>query len=328
MINKNLVMLSYGRESEYYRAIFCILSYFAWTEETNRNEIRILIYTDNPIFFQSYLKDMDIEYIHLTSVMLEEMLEETNYIHRRKVGVINLTFQRFPNTDLLFIDSDTFFVHKIDDMLGGFDVGKSYMHKREYSFEEGLNLFNSFNQGHYPSAFINYISDRNFMLGGVPEKFSKHDYSWNSGVLGLDKGFMHYMPDVYNLTDAFYASSKWFVSEQLAFSLILQKRTEIRPAEKYIVHYWGSRQKKLMDNLINNLFDPESKFKIDDVSFLRLLTKKWKKRIELDLILEQAVIALSNGHIKYGIKKSLHVLLHFPSDSSVYKELFSAINQK
>ncbi|WEK21215.1 MAG: hypothetical protein P0Y49_08680 [Candidatus Pedobacter colombiensis] len=295
--------------------------------ETRKKGIRVLIYTDSTRFFHLYLKKFEIEYIVLTTEMLEEMSGEARYIHRRKVNVIDLTFQRFPDEDLLFVDSDTFFIHEIDGLLTGFCTGKSFMHKREYNFEEGLSFFNSFNQGHYPQAFINYISDRSFMIGGVLEKFNKYDYSWNSGVLGLTRDFASYMPEVYELTDAFYANSQWFVSEQLAFSLILQKRTEIRPAEKFILHYWGSRQKKLMDKLINNLFDSKSVVELNDLSFLRSMTKKWKKKIEIDLVLEQAVISFSKGYMVNGIKKSLQVLLYFPSDYSVYKELFLTIHK-
>ncbi|WP_316814885.1 hypothetical protein [Pedobacter nyackensis] len=327
MTNKNLVLLSYGRESEYYRTIFCVLSFFAWTPRHKIDDVNVLIYTDNPFFFQEYFKDLKVEYVTLTETILMEMMGDTDYIHRRKVGVIDLTFKAFPERDLLFVDSDTFFIHETDEMLDGFAENKSFMHKREYNFEEGLALFSSFGQGQYPEAFINYITDREFVIGGSSERFSKYDYCWNSGVLGLDKSFASYLPDIFKLVDEFYNNSHWFISEQLAFALVLQKRTEIRPTDKFLLHYWGARQKVLVDGLLKELFDRTSPANFNDISFIRSVTKNWKNKIELDLVLEQAVMAFSLGHLKYGLKKSVQVFLHFPTDVKVYKELFCGIKR-
>lgn len=324
MTDKSLVFLSYGKEFEYYKAIFSVLSFFAWTKSEKIARVSVLIYTDNPSFFQRYLKDFKIEYITLTDLILRDMMGNTDYIHRRKVGVIDLTFKAFPERDLLFIDSDTFFIDETDELLSGFAKDKSFMHKREYNFEEGLSLFKGFNQGEYPERFINYITGREFVVGGHIERFNKYDFSWNSGVLGLNRSFVRYMPDVYKLTDDFYNNSQWFISEQLAFSLVLQKRTEIRPTDNIVLHYWGKRQKALFDRSIKEFLDRnKSHFKHN--SFIRNATKKMKKKIELDLAVENAVVAFSHGHSKYGLKKTFQLLSHFPTSFSVYKELFSAI---
>jgi hypothetical protein len=58
------------------------------------------------------------------------------------------------------------------------------------------------------------------------------------------------MPDVIQLTDQFYAKSSWHISEQIAFSLILQTRGKLLPATDYIYHYWEGDKKIAVDALL------------------------------------------------------------------------------
>ena len=325
MVKKNLVFLSYGRESEYLRAIFCIYSFLAWSGAEERNS-RLVIYTDQPEFFKPFLEKLEVSYVLLTPELMEEMLDNTGCIHRRKIAVIDLTFKAYPGEDLLFLDSDTFFINSSTDLFNGFAEGKSFMHKYEYTFIEALALFKSFNQGEYPAAFINYISGRSFRIGDREERFSENDFGWNSGVLGLSSGFASYMPDVFKLNDEFFANSRWFISEQLAFGLILQRRTVLKGSDQYVYHYWGKRQKVLIDQMIIDLFDEKS---VSDLrvnsSLIKSLTKKWARAVEVDLIAEQAVIALSHKQWKYGTKKAVQVILKSPFDVNIYKELLNAV---
>lgn len=304
MISKNLVFLSYGSSSEYYRAIYCILSLSAWAELKMEN-FRLIIYTDQPEFFKTYLSGFDIYYYELSPAVLIDMLGGTGFIHRRKVAVIDLTFRDFPDEDLIFIDSDTFFIDEPKLFTDQFDDGVSFMHKKEYNLKEGLELFNSFGQGHYPQAFIDYISGREFLFRDQSLVFNTSDYSWNSGIVGLKKNFSTDMGDVLKLTDAFYAHSKWFVSEQMAFSLILQRTTNIISAESFVIHYWGARQKKVVDQIISKLINASSATQLTKREFMRSSTAKMQHIVACDMIAEQMEIALSQRNFIYAAKKGL-----------------------
>lgn len=323
MLNKNLVLLSYGRETEYRRAIFSILSFCSWST-TNLNSLRILVYTDHPPFFEQYLAHIPIEYVLLTDELRAEMLGELDFIHRIKVGVIDLTFKQYPNDHLLFIDSDTFFTEDPKMLLNGFKSGQSFMHTREHTLEQGFQFFNAINLGKHPKDFLNYISNRDFNVKNETLRFDKHDYSWNSGVLGLHTSFSTVMPDVIRLSDEFYENSKWFVSEQLAFALILQKTTDIVATEAFVAHYWGKRQKVMLDKFIGQLFH-HSGGRLTEKRFIIELTTKMKRLLKDDLILEQAVLALEQRHWKYGLRKSLQVILRNPVKVTTYKELLLAV---
>lgn len=324
MINKNLVLLSYGRKSEYKRAIFCILSLWTWGKKY-LSDWRIVVYTDQPEFFKPHLEKLDVTYVQLTDELTHEMLAGTTYFHRRKVAVIDMTFKMFPDDALMFIDSDTFFVTEPGCLLNSFEPGKCFMHKREYMLKDGLALFTSFNQGKYPEAFLKYISNRQFEIGGVTEQFTGQDYSWNSGVLALDKSFAAYMPDVFRLTDEFYANSEWFISEQLAFALILQKRTVIRSAEDIVLHYWGAQQKVLLDGLLDNFFENTTAAEFFNETLIRSLTKKWERAVKIDMVIEQINIAYASRNRAYGIKQSVKLVLQMPFRPEVYRSLLTTL---
>lgn len=326
MVKSNITYLSYGAESEYRRAIFSILSFSSWCAAC-LPEIRILVYTDKPGYFEPYLKGLPVEYFLLTPELLEEMLGNTGFIHRRKVAVVDLTFRNFPGEDLLFVDADTFFIADAGPLLKGFETGKSVMHKREYNIEKGLAAFTSFNQAQYPEAFINYISGKAFSIGGKTEHFSKYDYSWNSGVIGLTKDMVTYMPDIYQLTDEFYANSKWFISEQLAFSFILQRTTKIIPADKIVLHYWGKGQKMIVDRLIADLFQQHTAAELQNADFIQSLTKDWKYQVETDWVFEQAVLAFSNQYWYYFTKKVIQLMLREPFNLKLHKKLMNALGE-
>lgn len=323
MIIKNLVYLSYGNDYEYKRAIFSVLSFFTWCSDF-RSSVRIIIYTDAPAFFKHYLANEKIEYHLLSPQMLETMSGEHNFLHRRKVFVIGLTFEKYPNEDQLFMDSDTFFISKADKLLRKLDHRESFMHMQEYQIEEALDTFASFNQGHFPKALIDYISEKTFQVGDKMMCFSRNDYNWNSGVLGLNRSFALYMPDILRLTDDFYANSKWFLCEQLAFSFTLQQLTQIHPSDDVVCHYWGKRQKTLIDRLFKKDF---SFNKFNDLDFVKTQTINLVKTIKNDLILEQIEIAVLAKSWLYAGKKIIQLVLRNIFDLSVYRQLIRILKR-
>jgi len=316
----NIVYLSYGNEAEHRRALFAILSADAWYN--GRPEaLRVILYTDQPHFFQPYLGNVNIEYYTLTPDILHEMLDGTGYVHRRKVSVIQLTAQRYPQENLIFIDSDTFFIASAEVLFSGMSAGYSLMHKLEYNIGDGLAMFTAFNQAEHPKAFVDYISKNSFTVNGTEEVFGEADYCWNSGVLGLPVDFYKYLPDVMVMTDLFHSNSQWFISEQLAFSFILQRKTSIKATDDVILHYWGKRQKVLLDAYLNELLNSQSIDKLKDKSYIKSLTANWKNAVDNDLIIEQAVISIASKAWYSAFKKVVKLTLKNPFNFKLYLDI-------
>ncbi|WP_231459352.1 hypothetical protein [Pedobacter sp. Leaf132] len=321
-MNKNLVLLSYGGETEYKRALFCIHSFFAWNFDSEN--VRIIVYTDLPSFFVEYIDNPSVEYILLTPELSIELQRNTDYIHLKKVGVIEMTFQKYPNDDLCFIDTDTFFIQNPAHIFNNFESRKSFLHKKEYQLCDAVEQFSSFGQGHFPQSFMNFISGKKFIVGGEEVIFDGTYFSWNTGVLALNKDFANLMDDVTDLTIQFHENSRWFVSEQLAFSLVLQKVTEIRSAENIVCHYWGKRQKVMMDIFLTKLFRDKSELAQYFINFNEN-SKKLLIRIENDLSLEQIKIAKVQNNYFYAFKQILKLFLRRPFQKDIYKQIYQEI---
>lgn len=326
MSNKKLIYLSYGSEIEYRRTIFSIFSFFAWCQG-EKDTVRIVIYTDSPEYFKYYLENKDVDYFLLKENMLQMMAGPEGFNHRVKVLVIAWAFDRYPGEDIVFIDSDTFLIASAAPLLKKIEPGMSFMHLREYQIHEALMKYAVFNQEHFPRAFLNYITDRVFYIAGEPICFNKYDYSWNSGIIGLSSNFSIYMPDILKLTDEFYANSKWFISEQLAFSFILQRKTEIIPTADLVYHYWGKRQKRLMDELLANYFSNDVAKVLNDQASIKSIILSYREKIDNDLIFEQVEIAISFKSWLYAGKKSFEVIFKNRFNIDICKQLITMLKQ-
>ena len=320
----NLVYLSYGREVEYYRTLFAIFSAVAWYTGSG-GAFRIILYTDKPEVFEPYLSDIQIEYYTLTPEILKQMLGKSDYIHRRKIAVVELTANRYPNENLIFLDSDTFFKADTQSLLDRLQAGSSLMHKREFTIANGLSIFASYNEAEEPQAFVNYITTNNITIDHSEEHFGVEEFCWNSGVLGLHNDSYIYLPDVMKTSDILYAHSKWFIIEQLAFSFVLQLKTEVKACDDLIIHYWGKRQKVLIDSLIKAEFEKGSVENLKKKRYCQELTLSWEKKVKNDIIIEQVVICIGAKAWFFAIKKLIQLSLKNPFNFRLYPVIYKEV---
>lgn len=215
----NLVLLSYGRENEYKRAILTVLSHYAWVAPGTGAE-RVIVFTDNPDYMQPYLLGLPVDYMLLTPERLREYKGPLDFIHRLKVAIIEAAMLKYPGENILYLDSDTFFQIDPRPLLASISPTVSLMHTREFTLETRRHE-------EMGRPLLNLLESETIITSRGKERFHSGQYSWNAGVLGLSAPIAAALPDVFLLTDKFFAASGWHISEQLAFSLVLQTRTEV-----------------------------------------------------------------------------------------------------
>ncbi len=244
-----LVLQSFGRESEYKRAIFAIWS--AWTHlETS---IKVILFTDNSLYFKQYFEGQDVTYVNLSAAKIKSMRGEINFLHRMKIALIEEAFE-IADTDLLYIDSDTYFTGSPHLEINETAKGIVHMHLPEYGFKSMKDL--PLPSGINAHRFFELIDKNLFKLSNGEEiSIDENFYSWNAGVMFLPKSVKKHLADVYTLTEQFFPPTQNHASEQFAFSIVFQRTFEIKPCDKVIHHYWYRVDKMIMDEWLGQMIN-------------------------------------------------------------------------
>ena len=312
---QHLVLLSYGREAEYRRAIFAALSFWAHYRGAP-TAVNAIIFTDNPAFFQPFLQGLPVEYVQLDADQRRAMHGPHDYVHRVKIGILHEVMQRHPGHDVLYVDTDTFFVADPAPLLRQLAAGTAFMHQPEFTLAEAVDRYAAFEPAlaACPPRLLQLLASRTFGVLGRERQFSGAQAGWNSGVLGLPAAAARLLPDVFALTDAFFAGSGWFTSEQLAFSLALPIAFPLQRSDQYVFHYWGGGQKKLLDTRLAGVLT--TAFGRQPVAArlaaVRPRTRRWRRHAELDQLREGALYALGRGRLLPGAKYAAKALWRAP----------------
>ncbi|TGE28669.1 PADRE domain-containing protein [Hymenobacter metallicola] len=324
-----LVYLAYGRETEYRRAIFAVLSFWAHAPSP-APAARAIIFTDNPAYFRPFLAGLPVEYVPVTPDGLRAMQGPAGYIHRVKIAILDEVMQAYPGAHVLYCDSDTFFVADPAPLLRRVAAGSVFMHQPEYTFAAAVAEYAAFGQAEYPQQFLDLIARRRFSVAGTEVSFRPEQHSWNSGVLGLPAPTAPLLADVYTLTDAFYAATKWFTCEQIAFSLVLQHHQPLHACQQYVFHYWGQRQKQLLDGWLTALLSAEFAALplLARCQAVRPLTSRWRRQAELDAIREGSLYAFHTGQTSAGVKYAVKAVLQAPFDLSFPKRVWTTLHSR
>jgi hypothetical protein len=193
-----LLLLAYGQETEYRRALLALLSCWAWRPQ---QALAATICTDRPDFFRPYLAGLAVDFKLATPEYLTKSRGPQHYVHRVKARFIAEAFAEYPTEELLFVDSDTFFIASPNRLFQDLAAGQCFMHLHEYTLADAVGIHAEFNQAKYPKKMLDLLASRRFQLGGAQVQFHAGQSSWNSGVLGIPRALTPLLPDILVLTD-------------------------------------------------------------------------------------------------------------------------------
>ncbi len=239
----NLVMQSFGRENEYKRAILAIYSFYAhygWPSAA-----RVILFTDKEAYFKPYLEPFPIDYIFLSEEKIRSMRGEIDFLHRMKIALIDEAMQ-LSDDNILYVDSDTFFIADPRSMETRITPGTAFMHLKEYDFESLKDK--ALPAGKTFRAFYQLLRSNQFDLADKKRiTIPTTAISWNAGVMAFHRSHHALLKDVYLLTDQFYPLTNNHASEQYAFSIVLQQRLNVLACDDVVYHYWYRIEKQIAD---------------------------------------------------------------------------------
>jgi hypothetical protein len=315
-----LVVQSFGNEKEYRRAVFAILSFYAHSKSSAKQ--KTLLFTDNPEYFKLFLKDLPIDCHLLTTERMQEMRGRIDFLHRMKIVMIEQALSL--GDDILYIDSDTFFIDDPKPVVNQLSPQQSFMHQREYSFNTLLDM--PLPSGKAAHDFVNLIANKTFKTAsGSSIKVNSSQSSWNAGVMILHRSVSSLIPDVYALTDQFYPGTHNHAAEQFAFSIVLQNNVQLSPCDHTVYHYWYRIKKKIVDIFLEHeLTQPWMQRSLDvKLNDAREWTKALPKSFENHILTlrDNAIQHFCQDDFKRGYRFAIKALLKSPGDVKFIRDV-------
>lgn len=312
----NLVIQSFGGQTEYNRAIFTILSFYTHTT-LPINQTNVLLFTDNPEYFKNYLKDLTVTFILLTPEKIKWMRGDIDFLHRMKIALIEEAFSLTSGT-LLYTDSDCFFIADPSSVTEKVSAQTAFMHLPEYPFvkevEDKTDTYKNFHH---------LISRQDFKLtNGSKLKVVPQHFSWNAGVMAFHPSHSRFIPDVYALTDQFYPACGSHASEQYAFSLVMQENTQLKRCDDVVYHYWYRVKKRIMDQFLEKKLDAQ--WSLHPLSIKLKTVMRWTQGLpnlfekHIWTIQDHAVQAFNLNNFSEAYKWSLKAVLKEPFESGAF----------
>ncbi len=218
-----LVFLSYGSGPQPDEIAFAVLSAVRF-DGAEPAAYRMVVVTDAPGRFAGLP-------VTLEAVSAEQMNAwrgPAGFGHRVKIEALRHA-TRDGAGKAIFVDSDVYFRRSPAELFDRIGPGRAIMHVMEGTVGHLHAL------GHYRHRLAALSLDLGPTMGRYDVGPDTHD--WNAGVVGIDPADAPRLADVLALTDAIYAAVPSVVSEQLAFTLVLNRHTRLSPAIDVVFHY-------------------------------------------------------------------------------------------
>ncbi|CAN5441687.1 hypothetical protein BH20BAC1_BH20BAC1_22640 [soil metagenome] len=232
MSPKILLYHAYGLRYLYNQVSFSLLTLY-YHLNGKFDGIRIIVYTDRPKIFDKYKTQFPLETELLTQEILLNFKGEMEFVHRVKICILKDCFEKY-KSDILYLDSDTYFTSSPLALLNEIRPGTSVMNSNDYDLEHAGELFENQDWLMIRRA----IRDFEYTINGEIKKISLSTRMWNAGVIGLSIDDSYLLNNVLNLADQIYRNKKVFTAEQFSFSYFLQHHTQMIDSGDTIFHYW------------------------------------------------------------------------------------------
>lgn len=204
--------------------------------------IKVIVYTNNLHAFD-ILKPAfkNLGCILLTEEKRKEWAGKHNYLFRFKPKMIEDALHRY-HGDVMYLDTDTAFIKKIDPLLEQLKEGDFLLHTKEWPLHHGKAEWGQ-----------TVISDtKQIKIKGNEDLIISDDTDmWNAGIVGVSHKNAAVINDVMTVLDKLIEDEPHYLSEQLTWSAVLDTKNTLFEAKEHIYHYWNDKQ--MMDQHIADL---------------------------------------------------------------------------
>ena len=268
-----IVTQCYGNEGVFLECAFALLSLSRLyrTEELTNTEI--WIYTDNPGWFRSLNSTLPLHYREIDKPTIQKWRGAIDFVHRIKIEIL-LDFTASRTGNVLYVDTDVVYTHRIDKVWQDIAAGELYMHIQEGKVSDRSN------------PLLKKLDT--FLRSGAAQKRTDtplYDMDmWNAGVIGFNTQYKHLLAEALKYTDSEFPKFPKHIVEQFAFSIQLQTTKQIKSGVPYILHYWNMKEVRVVFASFFNHFKGRS----------------WEELTRLSGLLQMYVLVLEKIRFEYN----------------------------
>jgi hypothetical protein len=221
----NILYLIIGENHQHHaQTYFSICTFLHQTDVHDR----IYVITDSPDFYKRLGEKVNI--IPINQAQLKDWQGEYKFFWRAKIKALEHICNLHPDEPVLYLDTDTFLFS--DLKLLKLDLQNPMMHLLEGKLSERKSK----------TEKQMWQGVKNKVFGGITIH-EKHGM-WNAGVVGIPahKG-LKICSLALNVCDELLREkiTPYFI-EQFSSSVALSENGDMKPAEKYIGHYWSNKE--------------------------------------------------------------------------------------
>ena len=216
-------------------AIFSLMKQNSWILLDPK--IKILIYTEDELFFQEYFKfigewkeKIQFQIFPLQVFIDFQTVPKGKNLHRAKLKVFEHFFNKEPSSDLLYCDSDVYAIKSLDELIMLLDIGHTIFH---------------LNEGQILSAPNYGIKKVKQALLGLPKNMinlNKDICMYNAGLFWCPGTRREIVMKALNLCDDIFDYNGLYCAEQFAVSYWAKKLSICGEGSKEFIHYWYMKE--------------------------------------------------------------------------------------
>jgi hypothetical protein len=208
-------------------SLFSILDIY----EGEKPEFDIQILTDCPESFKPLAMHLPLKIKYIDKNTLKRWQGEEKNMMRAKIEAI-IHALKTTGGNVLYLDSDTVLMHRIDWIFQYLAAGGYIMHKPEWLLAVGRNK--------HPELCP---YDLDFKLSsGLDLKINSGSPMCNAGVIGVGSGSIKMVEAVMELYEKLYSSGPSWHVEQFAFSILFSRTKKLKFCRREIFHYWHNKK--------------------------------------------------------------------------------------
>ena len=220
---------AYGSIDHVNECRYSLLKYLEMYNLKPPADIGVIVYTDQPAFFEvfaAFFHYFDIKEISQTQI--KEWRGSIDFAKRVKMEILREFLEHTPG-NLLYCDADTYFTGPVHSLLSEIRNGTLMMH-------ESLGCLGKLSG---PSA----QSLKKNITGNPPEYnqkklvYSDQQELWSAAVIGLNSEHKELLTDTLALTDVVHSQNSRPVTESFAFSYCFQHSGKVLSAAPQVEHY-------------------------------------------------------------------------------------------